>query len=248
MNGPRIDAPSPNFGPRVAPPDMILLHYTGMESGEAALARLRDPAAQVSAHYLVEEDGRVFALVPEARRAWHAGAAFWRGAADINGASIGVEMVNPGHEFGYRPFPDAQVAAVIALIADLRSRWTVPDARILGHSDVAPGRKRDPGELFDWARLALAGHGLWTEGPDSPPRALGPELAEGAEGLGVAALQGALRRFGYDAPAHGIYDTATSAIVTAFQRHWVQSRFDGVADGPTRARLVSLLRLAGTSA
>lgn len=251
MSGAYIDAPSPNFGPRVAPPDMIVLHYTGMESGEAALARLRDPAAQVSAHYLVEEDGRVFALVPEARRAWHAGASFWNGAADINGASVGIEMVNPGHEFGYRPFPDAQMAAVIALVADIRSRWTVPDARILGHSDVAPERKQDPGELFDWARLARAGHGLWTDGPPirpgAPAQALGPELAEGADGLGVVALQGALRRFGYDAPGHGIYDTATAMIVTAFQRHWVQSRVDGVADGPTRARLMTLLRLASSA-
>ncbi|MGH6972006.1 MAG: N-acetylmuramoyl-L-alanine amidase, partial [Caulobacteraceae bacterium] len=120
---------------------MLVLHYTGMESGEAALARLRDPSAKVSAHYLVEEDGRVFALVDEARRAWHAGVSFWKGAADINARSVGIEMVNPGHEFGYRPFPEPQIGAVVALLADIRSRWTIADALILGHSDVAPARK-----------------------------------------------------------------------------------------------------------
>ena len=151
-----IPAPSPNFDARKAPPDMIVLHYTGMRGGEAALARLRDPAAKVSAHYLVEEDGRVFSLVAEERRAWHAGKSFWRGEKDINSVSIGVEIVNPGHEFGYRPFPDAQIAAVIELLGEVRGRWDVADARILGHSDVAPGRKQDPGELFPWKRLAEA--------------------------------------------------------------------------------------------
>src|SRR5476651_624477 len=125
-----IAAPSPSFDARTGPPDMIVLHYTGMPTGEAALQRLRDPAARVSAHYLVEEDGRVFTLVPEARRAWHAGESFWKGERGLNGVSIGVEIVNPGHEFGYRPFPDLQVAAVIALVADIRTRWSVPNDRI----------------------------------------------------------------------------------------------------------------------
>jgi N-acetylmuramoyl-L-alanine amidase len=136
-----IDAPSPNFDSRTAPPDMIVLHYTGMQTGEGALARLCDPAAKVSAHYLVEEDGRVFRLVAEERRAWHAGVSFWKGATDINARSIGIEIVNPGHEHGYRAFPEAQVAAVIDLLTDVRARWTVPDGFILGHSDVAPERK-----------------------------------------------------------------------------------------------------------
>jgi N-acetylmuramoyl-L-alanine amidase len=239
-----IAAPSPNFDARRAPPDMIVLHYTGMESGEAALARLRDPTAKVSAHYLVEEDGRVFALVPEARRAWHAGASYWRGERDINAASIGVEIVNPGHEFGYRPFTDIQIDAVIALLSDVRARWTIPDARILGHSDVAPARKSDPGELFPWRRLALEGHGLWAE----PPPAPGAVLAPGDEGLGVLALQGALSRMGYESLAHGRYDDATATIVRAFQRHWAPARCDGLADGDTRARLMALLRHAGSSA
>jgi len=235
-----IDAPSPNFDARAAPPDMIVLHYTGMPTGEGALARLRDPEAKVSAHYMVEEDGRVFALVPEERRAWHAGRSFWKGVTDVNAASIGVEIVNPGHEFGYRPFPDAQIAAVIELLSDVRSRWTIPDARIVGHADVAPDRKEDPGELFPWKRLAQAGHGLWAE----PAAAPGGPLAEGEEGAGVFALQAGLTRLGYDLPPSGKYDDATAAVVRAFQRHWVQSRFDGVADGDTRARLVALLRLA----
>jgi N-acetylmuramoyl-L-alanine amidase len=163
-----IAAPSPNFDTRRAPPDMLVLHYTGMETGEAALARLRDPEAKVSAHYLVEEDGRIFQLVPEERRAWHAGAGGWRGEDDCNAASIGIEIVNPGHEFGYRLFPEAQIAAVIALIGDIRDRWTIPDNRIIAHSDLAPARKTDPGELFPWKRLAEAGHGLWAEPPPSP--------------------------------------------------------------------------------
>ena len=176
-----IAAPSPNFDARVGPPDMIVLHYTGMQGGIAALERLRDPAAKVSSHYLVEEDGRIFALVAEERRAWHAGKSFWRGETDINARSVGIEIVNPGHEFGYRPFPDAQITAVIDLLADIRLRWSVEDARILGHSDVAPGRKEDPGELFPWRRLAQAGHGLWAE----PVAAPGAALTEGDEGPGV---------------------------------------------------------------
>jgi len=234
-----IAAPSPNFNARTAPPDMLILHYTGMPTGEAALARLRDPASEVSAHYMVETDGRVFALVPEERRAWHAGKSFWRGATDINSLSIGVEIVNPGHEFGYTPFPDAQIAAVIALLSDIRSRWTIPDERILGHSDVAPGRKEDPGELFPWKRLAEAGHGLWVE----PAPAPGGPLREGEEGTGVFALQAGLTRLGYDCAPSGQYDDWTRTVAHAFQAHWRPANVDGVADGETRARLMALLRL-----
>jgi N-acetylmuramoyl-L-alanine amidase len=219
---------------------MVVLHYTGMASGPAALERLRDPAAKVSSHYLVEEDGRVFTLVPEERRAWHAGVSFWAGERDINGLSIGVEIVNPGHEFGYRPFPEVQIAAVIALLDDVRGRWMIPDARILGHSDVAPARKIDPGELFPWALLAAAGHGLWAE----PAPAPGPPLSEGDEGGPVLAFQAGLARLGYDASRTGQYDADTATVVRAFQRHWRQSDCDGVADGETRARLMAVLRLA----
>ena len=142
---------------------MIVLHYTGMKSGEEALARLTDPAAKVSSHYLVHEDGRIDQLVPEARRAWHAGLSSWKGVADINSCSIGIEIVNPGHEFGYRDFPDAQIEAVISLCRDIIARHRIPNARVLAHSDVAPARKQDPGEKFPWARLAASGVGLWVE-------------------------------------------------------------------------------------
>lgn len=236
-----IEAPSPNFDTRTAPPEILVLHYTGMPTGVGALERLRDPEAKVSSHYLVEEDGRVFRLVPEERRAWHAGRSFWRGRENINGASIGIEIVNPGHEFGYRAFPEAQMAAVIELVGDIRTRWTIDDRDIVGHSDVAPDRKIDPGELFPWKRLAEAGHGLWAEVPGAP----GAPLAEGEEGAGVFALQAGLTRLGYDCAPSGTYDPHTTTVVSAFQRHWRPERFDGVADGETRARLIALLRLGG---
>lgn len=235
-----IEAPSPNFDPRTAPPSMIVLHYTGMKTGEEALARLRDPEAKVSAHYLVEEDGRVFRLAPEERRAWHAGVSFWRGRRNVNGDSIGIEIVNPGHEWGYRAFPDAQVAAVIELLADIRTRWSIEDRDIVGHADVAPTRKEDPGELFPWKRLAEAGHGLWAEAPAAP----GEPIGEGEEGAAVFALQAGFTRLGYDLPPSGRFDADTGAVVRAFQRHWRPDRVDGVADGETRARLIALLRLA----
>ena len=235
-----IDSPSENFDQRTGPPDMLVLHYTGMPTGPEALARLTDPnPPHVSSHYMVEEDGRIFRLVAEERRAWHAGRSFWRGQTDINAVSIGIEIVNPGHEFGYRPFPDVQIGAVIDLIGEIRGRWTIPDTRILGHSDVAPDRKDDPGELFPWRRIAAAGHGLWVEADPAP----GAPLAPGTDGAGVFALQAGLTRLGYNLPPSGAYDDATQATVKAFQRHWVQSRFDGVADGATRARLIALLRL-----
>jgi N-acetylmuramoyl-L-alanine amidase len=237
-----IEAPSPNFNAHTSPPDMLVLHYTGMATGQEALERMRDPVAKVSAHYMVEEDGRVFRLVPEERRAWHAGVSFWKGERDVNAVSIGIEVVNPGHEHGYRPFPDAQVEALIGLMDDIRGHWEIPDARIIGHSDVAPDRKEDPGELFPWARLAQAGHGLWVE----PGPAPGAPLKRGDDGLGVYTLQAGFNRLGYDCPPSGVFDEATATIVQAFQRHWVQDRFDGVADGATRSRLMALLRLAAT--
>jgi N-acetylmuramoyl-L-alanine amidase len=241
---PIIDAPSPNFDARRGPPDLILLHYTGMQTGQAAIDRLRDPDARVSAHYVVEEDGRLFRLVAEERRAWHAGVSHWQGETDINAASIGIEIVNPGHEWGYRAFPDVQVDAVIALISDIRSRWSVPDARIVGHSDVAPARKDDPGELFPWKRLAGAGHGLWFEPAGERIAAMGPPLGPGDEGLGVVVLRSALHRLGYGLAPGGDYDAETQATVTAFQRHWRPDQVDGLADGETRARLTGLLQLA----
>ena len=233
-----IEAPSPNFDGRTAPPSMLVLHYTGMKTGPEALDRLRDPQAKVSSHYLVEEDGRVFRLVAEERRAWHAGVSFWRGRRNVNGDSIGIEIVNPGHEFGYRPFPEPQVESVIALVADIRTRWDIEDRDIVGHSDIAPDRKDDPGEMFPWKRLSEAGHGLWAEWPAAP----GAPIGEGEEGAAVFALQAGFTRLGYDLPPTGAFDATTATVVRAFQRHWRPERVDGIADGETRARLIALLR------
>jgi N-acetylmuramoyl-L-alanine amidase len=235
-----IAAPSPNFDQRRGPPDMIVVHYTGMVSGEAALERMCDPAAKVSAHYMIETDGRLFQLVPEERRAWHAGVSFWKGERDINAVSIGIELVNPGQDHGYTAFPDDQIDALTALMDAIRGRWDIVDGRILGHSDVAPDRKIDPGEKFPWKRLAQDGHGLWLE----PPPAPGSPLGVGDEGTGVFALQAGLNRLGYDSAPSGRYDEHTRIVVQAFQRHWRPERVDGVADGETRARLVHTLRAA----
>ena len=238
------DVPSPNFDARRGPPDMLVLHYTGMQSAEAAIARLCDPEAKVSAHYVVDEDGSILKLVPEERRAWHAGRGVWLGETDCNAASIGIEIVNPGHEFGYRDFPEVQVDALISLIADIRTRWTIPDNRIIAHSDLAPERKQDPGERFPWKRLAAAGHGLWFEPAQERIAALGVPLKVGDEGLGVIVLRAGLHRLGYGLPPGGDYDEATRLTVEAFQRHWRPAQVDGVADGETRATLMGVLQLA----
>ena len=233
---------SPNFDarPEGRPVDMLVFHYTGMTSQDDALDRLCDPAAKVSAHYVIDEDGAVTALVAERARAWHAGVACWRGAGDVNGASIGIELVNPGHEFGYRPFPEAQMAACEALGADILSRWPIPARNVVGHSDVAPGRKTDPGELFDWARLAAAGIGLW---PDRRPVAgeVGLRLGPGERGGAVRDLQGALVEYGYAVSLDGVYDEPMETAVAAFQRHFRPRRIDGLADPETSQLLFALL-------
>jgi N-acetylmuramoyl-L-alanine amidase len=215
----RTERPSPNHDARPdgAAIDMLVLHYTGMENGAAALDRLCDPAAKVSAHYAIDEDGTVYAMVPEARRAWHAGVSWWGGDTNINTRSIGIELVNPGHEFGYRAFPEAQIAALTTLCHGILMRHPIPSARVLGHSDVAPARKDDPGELFPWERLARAGIGLWPISQDSN---LGAE---------------ALCRYGYD-PGAG-----EQKIVTAFQRHFRPAKIDGVWDRECARLLQSLL-------
>ena len=237
-----IERPSPNHDarPEGGAIDMVVLHYTGMETAEAALARLCDPQAKVSAHYLVDEDGTVVRLVDEGRRAWHAGVAWWRGVSDINARSIGVELVNPGHEFGYRPYPEAQMAALIELCRGILAGHPIPPGRVLGHSDVAPRRKQDPGELLDWAALAAAGVGLWPA-PDFAPSANAEALASGASGAAVIDLQLALDAFGYQVQGSGVCDPATEAAVTAFQRHWRQARVDGIADPETLSLLHHLL-------
>lgn len=241
---PVTERPSPNFDARRSPPDMLILHYTGMKTAEEAVERLCDPAARVSAHYVVDEDGSILRLVPEERRAWHAGKGVWMGETDCNAASIGIEIVNPGHEWGYRDFPEAQVQAVIGLIADIRSRWSIPDVRIIGHSDMAPDRKQDPGERFPWKALAAAGHGLWFEPAPERIAALGAPLGPGDEGLGVIVLRAGLHRLGYGLQPGGIYDEETRLTVEAFQRHWRPAQVDGIADGQTRATLMGVLQLA----
>ena len=216
------DRPSPNHNarPEDRPVDILLLHYTGMQSGAEALERLCDPEAKVSAHYLIEEDGRVFRLVDEGRRAWHAGLASWGGDSDVNGRSIGIELVNPGHEFGYRPFPEPQMAVLLEVAAGICQRHPIPAHRVLGHSDVAPLRKEDPGELFDWPRLAEAGLGIL-------PRR-GTALSEGEAKARLAA-------FGY-----GYIEEDFAAVLRAFQRHFRPSAVTGELDAETAALIDGL--------
>ena len=243
-----IDRPSPNHEPRRAGRaiDMLVLHYTGMDSAAAALDRLCDPAARVSAHYLIDEDGAVFRLVPEQRRAWHAGVAYWAGETDINSCSLGIELVNPGHELGYRPFPERQMRALEALATAAAARYRIPARRVVGHSDVAPARKKDPGELFDWPRLAHAGIGLWPEVPGPIPAA--PSLCPGSRGPAVFAMQSALAAWGYDLRASGEYDASAATVATAFQRHFRPRRIDGAWDSECAAILRALLAAAETGA
>jgi N-acetylmuramoyl-L-alanine amidase len=218
----RVDMPSPNSDDRGGVAiDMLLLHYTGMASAAAALDRLCDASARVSAHYTIDEDGTVYAHVPEARRAWHAGQSWWAGESDINGCSIGIELVNPGHEFGYREFAQAQIASLITLCHGILLRHPIPSARVLGHSDVAPARKDDPGELFPWVELAKAGIGLW---PEAVPGDLGAD---------------ALTRYGYDPGA------PQDKVITAFQRHFRPKKLDGQWDAECAGLLAWLLTKPG---
>ncbi|MBV8169405.1 MAG: N-acetylmuramoyl-L-alanine amidase, partial [Alphaproteobacteria bacterium] len=190
-----VDRPSPNFSARNAAIDTLILHYTGMQSGQAAIERLCDPAAQVSAHYVIDEDGTIHRLVDEPHKAWHAGVSFWQGDEDLNRVSVGIELVNPGHEWGYRAFPAPQLASCLALARDIVQRHAIAPSRVVGHSDVAPTRKEDPGELFDWALLARHGVGLWPPDEHGAPDDGAPPLALGASGPAVASMQAALRGF-----------------------------------------------------
>ena len=218
-----IDAPSPNFDTRALPVTMVVLHYTGMQDAGSAIARLRDPAAKVSSHYVVAEDGTTFALVDEAARAWHAGRSHWRGIDDINSASVGIEIVNPGHEFGYRPFPDEQVAALIPLVAAIKERHGVTRGNVVGHSDIAPARKRDPGELFPWSKLARLRLAL----PRPTRNLMDPFWTE-------AGFLLALERFGYDV-------ADKMAAIMAFQRRFRPELIDGEVDAECRMILLALL-------
>jgi N-acetylmuramoyl-L-alanine amidase len=233
-----IEHPSPNHNARPGPVDMLVLHYTGMTSAEAALERMCDPAAKVSAHYMIDEAGVVYRLVAEDQRAWHAGLSYWGGETDTNGRSIGVELVNPGHEFGYVPFPEPQIAALIELSKAILARHAIPARHVLGHSDVAPARKTDPGELFPWQRLAENGIGLW---PSSSPPPRGE--VQFAKQIGVGGDNAALllARFGYGVPPQ--VDVPLEAVIAAFQRHFRPSCIDGVADAECLRILEALASL-----
>ena len=226
-----IARPSPNFNDRPTGMaiDLLLLHYTGMSTGEEAIGRLTDAAAKVSSHYVVEEDGRVFALVPEEKRAWHAGASYWAGETDINGCSIGIEIVNAGHEFGYRAFPDVQIAALEELCQEILSRHPIPPSRVLGHSDVAPERKEDPGELFPWARLAAKGIGIWHH-----RRVVAPSHMKEGD---ISHLLERLEVIGYRGTVAS--EDAARKIVTAFQRHWLPDAIGTADEGRPTPKTIS---------
>jgi N-acetylmuramoyl-L-alanine amidase len=233
----KIEAlPSPNFNDRKFDVDMLVLHYTGMETGQAALDRMRDPEAEVSAHYMFWEDGRIVQLVGEDKRAWHAGVSSWQGDSDLNSRSIGIEIVNGGHDWplaggGLPPYPNVQIEAVIALCQGILSRWNIPQSRIVGHSDIAPARKDDPGEHFPWAHLAEAGIGLWPGAVETEALTLmGRGLGRGDDGAPVERLQNMLSEIGYTLDRTGRYNAQTEAVIRAFQRRWVQDQVTGQAD------------------
>jgi N-acetylmuramoyl-L-alanine amidase len=237
--------PSPNHGERKANqrPDMIVLHYTGMPDAKSALERLCSPRSEVSAHYFVFEDGRIVQMVPESRRAWHAGSAFWAGGTDINSCSIGIEIANPGHDYGYPEFPRRQIAAVTALCRGIQTRNTIAPARVLAHSDVAPSRKLDPGEKFPWRTLYHSGVGHWVK--PAPIAEGGAVLALGDRGEAVGTIQNSLSQYGYGVAVNRTYDSATQDVVKAFQRHFRPERIDGVTDASTRATLSELVAHRG---
>lgn len=233
-------SPSPNHGERAGGrrPDAIILHYTGMATAEGALSWLRTPESQVSSHYVVFEDGAVHQLVAESRRAWHAGQSSWAGEGDLNSASIGIEIVNPGHDGGLPDFPDGQIEAVIALCRDCATRWAIAPERVLAHSDVAPLRKADPGERFPWRRLHAAGVGHFVE-PARPK--VGGYFQRGERGQPIEALQSMLAFYGYAVDISGEFDCLTEAVVRAFQRHFRPERVDGIADVSTIETLHRLI-------
>jgi N-acetylmuramoyl-L-alanine amidase len=250
-----IQRPSPNFDARSRPIDLIVLHYTGMQDAEIALARLTDPEpiagnypgpwqgpnvmkdavlAKVSVHYVVDEDGKTYSLVPEEHRAWHAGRGSWEGEGDVNARSIGIEVVNGGHDFGLPDFTDKQIEAVITLIKDIFTRWPALNAsRVVGHSDIAPERKADPGEKFPWKRLADAEVGIW------PEQVVAQEPSDDI----ISRAQVQLAAFGYDVTQSGIVDNSTKAAIVAFQRRFRPSNLDGALDEETLNLIAAVLRL-----
>ena len=232
-----VERPSPNFDPRPegAPIDILVLHYTGMRTAGEALARLCDPEAKVSAHYTVDEEGQIYRHVDESKRARHAGVSWWAGERDVNSRSIGIEIVNPGHEFGYVPFPDTQIAAVIGLAHDILARHPIPPHRVVGHSDVAPARKMDPGELFPWAYLAQNGIGLY-------PSDI--QVADSVTHASESSFASMLASYGYGVSPD--IDIPLATVVTAFQRHFRPERVNGMIDADCDVRIRALLQLMNT--
>lgn len=215
-----IVAPSPNIDERECAVEFLVMHYTGMQDAASAIALLRSPEAKVSAHYVVDEDGTVYCLVPEEKRAWHAGISYWRGRRALNGASVGIEIVNPGHEWGYRAFPEAQMAAVERLSLEILGRHAIPARNVVAHSDIAANRKQDPGELFDWKRLAAAGIGAWTD-----------DFHDSKD------FWGDLAAIGYDV------ELPPADVIRAFQRHFLPKNLSGEADELTMRRAAAVRAL-----
>jgi N-acetylmuramoyl-L-alanine amidase len=238
--------PSPNHGERKDGKSInsVILHYTGMSTADGALKWLCNPISNVSCHYFIFEDGRILQLVPEARRAWHAGASNWHGETDINSVSLGIEIVNQGHEGGSPPFPEMQIEATIKLVQDITKRWQIPQTRVLAHSDIAPTRKPDPGEMFPWGQLYQAGIGHWVA---PVPIKGGRFFSLGDEGAPIEALQSMLALYGYGLEINGIYDPQTKAVITAFQRHYRPAQVDGIADHSTITTLRNLINMVGTT-
>ena len=247
MSAPIHQQPSPNHDARTRPISHIVLHYTDMADPQAALARLCDPQAKVSAHYFIHRGGEIVQLVDDERRAWHAGVSYWRGETDMNSASLGIELDHDGHDENGRmaAFPPAQMAGLIALLKELTARHQIAPQNIFAHSDIAPGRKIDPGEAFDWAALNKAGFGLWLTGvkiEDVTPLAEGSSVENGDKA--VAPLQKALAAFGYQIQADGHYGPQTTAVIAAFQRHFRAHLIDGIADAETQTLAYAYTRAA----
>lgn len=243
MRFPIADAWSPNANPRPEglEPSLVVLHYTGMIDGPTAISRLKDPGAKVSAHYVVEEDGRILRLVEESQRAWHAGVSFWRGITDVNSHSIGVEIVNGGHDFGLPDYPELQIEAVIDLLSDILRRRRIPSIGVIGHSDVAPARKDDPGEKFPWRRLAQARVAVAPRVEETSCRV---KYALNESDPGVTDAQTALAAIGYGLELTGALDEQTQCVVRAFQRRFRPQRIDGALDLQTLSLIAEMERLA----
>ncbi len=232
--------PSPNYDQRKLPITILVFHYTGMRSAQDALHRMCQRQAAVSAHYMITENGQILQLVDEQQRAWHAGISYWRGINDVNSASIGIELVNKGHEFGYHSFPDAQIHATISLAADIITRYQISAQNIVGHSDIAPSRKQDPGELFPWKQLAKNNIGLW---PYNDKNIFEKDAQNSTYKLNIAELQSKLSQYGYFSPKTNHMDEQTKAVIIAFQRHFRPQKINGIWDKQCSMLLDNLLHM-----